>query len=764
MLIRLDSEVLYYYVRKGEGLLPDIKWAMPFGANEWRNKEIPSIGGHAYSHFFNGFIFVNDIRDGVISFDRFFNYNKSEAININVLATLLEKTITEGYKNKSAVIDNKKLVNRAILGAQIPDQEVSVTEVKYRLEFDWGNLKSEEYLRSFSRPFATLGGQMQLILSNIEGETLQQKEQNIIRAEYIGTWVDVTSDVVAAFTPLGLAIGLAQTAAGIGADVLEHNPPDTDHNSVYVLTKTGESNELVANHCGLAVFRYYINNSDLHLDFLMAHPYVVINKYPAVADFLTNDGFVSKEQLHKYNIKNVARFLGTKAICSELESYDAMPGEHVKTFSFNGVNPITQSIGYQLDSFSKLFSKKSAHNILDEPDYSDELESPATTSSVIHDYYQSLEILKSHVKDSFASVKPVETISPEVAEATIQKIMRDYDAEILSEKITDGLEHPDEEVKAFSGEVITSVNHAYEKVSKVKALFDEAEISPEIKADLKGLLDEATGLNDDVLVNIDKKDISAISDIFYDRFKNNIDKIHCFLSEQKTSNYNVFVLYRYRQPDLSNVQAIALPYDSKKRIMVAMLPQDKRRGGLVDTVVHEVLHNATTALEHTYIGDLRAKRGSFPSSFEFSARKTEHFIENNQSKIDNIRYALDLPRSIMPTERQQQIARAVLHNSKLIKADTLLNAAEYNAYMIHVLSGARVEGLNIKLEDELLRSKRSVDESDSLLDHIVMVALLSVSIPRHHIEFNQTIFNLALDFFLKQDMETPPDVNFLPYL
>ncbi|SUX38570.1 Uncharacterised protein [Cedecea davisae] len=226
MLIRLDSEVLYYYVRKGEDLLPDIKWAMPFDANEWRNKEIPSIGGHAYSPFFNGFSFVNDIRDGVISFDRFFNYNKSEAININVLATLLEKTITEDYKNKSAVIDNKKLVNRAILGAQIPDQEVSVTEVKYRLEFDWGNLKPEEYLRSFSRPFATLGGQMQLILSNIEGETLQQKEQNIIRAEYIGTWVDVTSDVAAAFTPLGLAIGLAQTAAGIGADVLEHNPPD----------------------------------------------------------------------------------------------------------------------------------------------------------------------------------------------------------------------------------------------------------------------------------------------------------------------------------------------------------------------------------------------------------------------------------------------------------------------------------------------------------------------------------------------------------
>lgn len=1093
MLIRLDSEKLYYYIGKGQDILPDIKWAMPFDAKNWRSDPTPSNMGGGYTSFVNGFDYINGLRDGEISFDTYFNYNNSALMNITGLSKLLERTMAEDYKKKSAVINNQKLIHRAILGSQIPDQEVSVTEVKYHFEFDWRNLKPEAYLRSFSHPFAILGGQMQLIFSNIEGETLQQTKQNIIRAEYIGAWVDLTLNVATAFTSSGVIVGLAQSAVDMGADVLEHespgmlnimslilaaipeakiaakigrfshvaghsvkyglmigkkvvdlavvstsikaaaesgeplaiyqaltacglsawnsyhmtknissalkiakkmeesatikeldalqnnlseyavgpdmpfltikigktevlarinkgqieicrygrfliekgnelhltayrlenarqmrestkdktpifrnyspsiektpkhedgiremlysgfsgsreltfdqttrhqislnkitrfllirkfksyktstfdyvslkfkknndftvasnasfggevtesissasmnisiddiekkasdliknikkyagrdkgdvinnlvviqrglvdtkriiNSPDTDYSSVYFLTRAGVSNESVANHYGLAAFRYDIKNSDLRLDFLMAHPYVVINKYPAVADFLINNGFVSKEQLHKYNIKNVARFLGTKAICNELESYDAIPGEVIKTFSFNGVNPITQSIGYQLESISKLFSKKNTRNILDEPDYSDELESPGTAATGTHDYQQSLEILRSHVRDSFASVKPAETISPEAAEATIQKMMQDYDAEILYEKITDGLESTDEEIKGFSGEVIASVNHAYEKVSKVKVFFDKAECSPEIKSELKGLLDEATGLNDDVLVNIDKKDISAISDMVYDRFKNNIERIHCFLSEQKTSNYDVFVLYKYRQPGLSSAQAIALPYDSKKRIMVAMLPEDKRRGGLVDTVVHEVLHNAANTVDHTYIGDLRAKRGSFPSSFEFSARKTEHFIANNKLKVDNIRYALNLPPGVIPGERQQQIACAILHNSKLIKADVLLNAAEYNAYMIHVLSGARIEGSNIKLENDDFRSKRSVDGSDCMLDNTIMLALLGVSLPKHDTDFNPLIFKQALEAFINQDVEILPNIDFLPYL
>lgn len=1093
MLVRLDSDKLYYYVSKGAHILPNIKWAMPFDAKEWRSEQVPSNSGIGYTPFFNGFSVVNKLRGGIIEFHKFFNFNNPKAISINNLATLLEKTIAEDYKKKSIVIQNENLMKRAILGAQIPDQGVSVTEVKYRLEFDWSNLKPDEYLRSFSQPFAILGGQMQLIFSNAEGETLQQAKQNIILAEYIGAWIDLTSDVATAFTPAGLAIGLAQSAADIGADMLEHKSPnilnivsliltaipeakiaakvgmfshvaghsvkyglmigkkvvdlavvgtsikaaeesgeplaiyqalttcglsarstyhltknitsalkiskkmeesatleelealksnlpeyavssnmpfrtimigatevlarinkgkieicrhggflvekgselhlaayrlenarkvresskdkmstfqtyspsiektlqhdsgaqemlysgfsgsreltfaqtthhqinlnkitkfllarkfknakartfdyvslkfkknngftvasnasfgskftenispasiivsiddmgrktsdmikniskysggdkddvlnnlviiqrglvdtkrminssDNDYNSVYILTKTGASSEFVTNHYGLATFRYDIQNSDLRLDFLMAHPYVVINKYPAVVDFLANNDFISREQFHKYNIKNVSRFLGTKAICSELECYEAIPGEDVKTFSFNGVNPITQSIGYQLESISKLFSKKSTRDIPGEPDYSSELDIPSTTTTGIHDYHQSLEILRSHVRDSFASVKPPETISAEATEVTIQKIMQDYDAEILSEKIIDGLESPDEEVKAFSGEVISSVDHAYEKISKVKSLFDQAEFSSGIKVELKGLLDEATGLNDDVLVDIDKKDISSISDMVYDRFKSNIEKIHCYLSEQKKSNYDVFVLYKYRHPGSPKAQAIALPYGNKKKIMVAMLPQDKRRGGLVDTVVHEVLHNAADARDHTYIGDMRAKRGSFPSSFEVSARKTEHFIANNQSKIDNIRYALDLPQSIVPTERQKHIAHAILHNSKLIKADALLNSAEYNAYMIHVLSRARVEGSNIKLDDGASRSKRSVDESGCILDNAIMLALLGVSLPKYYVDFNPFTFSQALEIFINRDVKMPVHPHFFPYL
>lgn len=1093
MLIRLDSEKLYYYIGKGEDILPDIKWAMPFEAKEWRAHPVPFNFGGDYVFTVNGFDFIHGLRNGRIDFDTYFNYVHSDPMNIYTLAARLEKTMAEDYKKKSAVIENNRLIKRSILGSQVPDQEVSVKEVRYHLEYDWNTLKPEEYLRSFSRPFATLGGQLQLISSNIKGETLQQKKESIIRAEYIGAWVDLTSNVVTTFTSAGIIIGLAQSVADVGAEVLEHktpnllniislmlgalpegriaakvgrfshvagnsvkyglmignkvvdlvvvgtsiqaavdtgeplavyqaltacgmsvrstyhmakslssslnisrkleesatlrelealqsnlseyavssdmpsrtimigktamlarikkgqieifkyngrgsekgnelhlaayrlenarrlrelskdkmpilqdyspiieNPPenekdvpemlypcssgsreltfdktthhqislnkitrfllsrkfknskasafdyvslkfkknneftiasnvalgskvtgnisldsmrisihdmrektseliryiknytgrdkddvvnnlhviqrglvdatriidspDTDYHSVHILTKADVSNEFISNHYGLATFRYDIKHSDLSLDFLMAHPYVVINKYPSIVDFLTNNDFLSKEQLQPYNIKNVARFLGTKAICAEVESYEAIPGEKVKTFSFNGVNPITQSIGHQLESISKLFSKKNTPDMLDEHEYSDELESPDTTTTGIHDFQQSLEILRSYVRDSFVSVKPPETISSEAAEATIQKIMRDYDAEILSEKITDGLASTDEEIKEFSGEVIHSVNHAYEKVSKVKEFFDKAESSSEIKHELKALLDEATGLNDDVLIDIDKKDISSISDMVYERFKNNIDNIYCFLSRQKISNYDVFVLYKYRQPGSPKAQAIALPYDSKKRIMVAMLPPDKRRGGLVDTVVHEVLHNAANTRDHTYIGDIRAKRGSFPSSFEFSARKTEHFIANNQSKIDNIRYALDLPQNVVPTEREHHIAHAILHNSKLIKADTLLNAAEYNAYMIHVLSGARLEGSHIKLDDSTLRNKRSVDESNRLLDDTVMLALLGVSLPKHHVEFNPLIFSSALESFINKDAKMPYHSNLLPYL
>ncbi|PEM45299.1 hypothetical protein, partial [Bacillus wiedmannii] len=108
--------------------------------------------------------------------DGHFNVDNPEPIDIASLSVKLADTMEADYKLKGKAISNNLLISRAIGGAHIPDPGVTATKVGYHLEFTWANLTPAEYLRSFSRPFSTLSGEMQLVTSSIKGETIQETE------------------------------------------------------------------------------------------------------------------------------------------------------------------------------------------------------------------------------------------------------------------------------------------------------------------------------------------------------------------------------------------------------------------------------------------------------------------------------------------------------------------------------------------------------------------------------------------------------------
>ncbi|MFW5402836.1 hypothetical protein V2A85_24675, partial [Yersinia sp. 1252 StPb PI] len=69
-----------------------------------------------------------------------------------------------------------------------------------------------------------------------------------------------------------------------------------------------------------------------------------------------------ESDLSRYNIKNIARYLGVKAARREIHYYESIPEVKVETFSFKGANPITQRMGYKLENISNLFSKKQIYD------------------------------------------------------------------------------------------------------------------------------------------------------------------------------------------------------------------------------------------------------------------------------------------------------------------------------------------------------------------------------------------------------------------
>lgn len=227
VLIRLDSEVPYYYVDEGKDLLEDVQWAMPHNADKPESLLV-SHGGGLYREitFPSGVDTLNNIRGGRTSFEEKFNYTNPKPMDIASLSAKLADTMEVDYVIKGKPIINKLLISRAIAGAHIPDPGVSASEAKYHLEFTWDNLSPAEYLRSFSRPFSTLSGEMQLVSSSVNGETIQETELHVHQAEYIGSWIDATVGAITSFTPVGWVLNTTQSAADIAADLTEGKDPD----------------------------------------------------------------------------------------------------------------------------------------------------------------------------------------------------------------------------------------------------------------------------------------------------------------------------------------------------------------------------------------------------------------------------------------------------------------------------------------------------------------------------------------------------------
>ncbi|BEO21327.1 hypothetical protein SMQC19_46740 (plasmid) [Serratia marcescens] len=227
VLIRLDSDIPYYYVGEGKDLLEDVKWAMPHKADKRENRFIGDLATRPRVITLpSGIDTLNNIRAGRVSFEGNFNYNNPDPMDIASLSVKLADTMEADYKLKGQVITNNLLISRAIAGAHIPDPGVTATEAGYHLEFTWANLTPAEYLRSFSRPFSTLSGEMQLVTSSIKGETIQETESHVHKAEYIGSWVDATVGAITSFTPTGWVLNTAQSAADIAADLSEGKDPD----------------------------------------------------------------------------------------------------------------------------------------------------------------------------------------------------------------------------------------------------------------------------------------------------------------------------------------------------------------------------------------------------------------------------------------------------------------------------------------------------------------------------------------------------------
>lgn len=223
VLIRLDSDIPYYYVDEGKDLLEDVKWALPHNAD--KRQKYMFITPHSYNP---GSVidFLNAVRSGGVSYNEFFNYKNPEPMDIANIAAKLADTMEADYKLKGQTITNELLISRAIAGAHIPDPGVTVTEVGYQLEFTWENLTPAEYLRSFSRPFSILSGEMQLVSSSVMRETIQETELHVHHAEYIGSWVDSTVGAITSFTPEGWILNTTQSATDIAADLSEGKDPD----------------------------------------------------------------------------------------------------------------------------------------------------------------------------------------------------------------------------------------------------------------------------------------------------------------------------------------------------------------------------------------------------------------------------------------------------------------------------------------------------------------------------------------------------------
>ncbi|MBN3263932.1 hypothetical protein [Pectobacterium brasiliense] len=221
IIITVNSEKPYYCVNEGKDLLEEIKFSMPYNAGERKRNFMPNYLDSKPKYLPSGYEKLHGVINEEYNFDENFNKNNPRKMEISSISSLLANTIEADYENRKKHIDNSILISRAIVGSQIPDPDVSVTPVRYNLDFSWDNLTPAEYLSSFSRPFSKLSGQVQLVVSDITSETIQETDKSVERAKYIGSWIDASLGIATSFTPSGLVLNGLQSAAEITSDIIE---------------------------------------------------------------------------------------------------------------------------------------------------------------------------------------------------------------------------------------------------------------------------------------------------------------------------------------------------------------------------------------------------------------------------------------------------------------------------------------------------------------------------------------------------------------
>jgi hypothetical protein len=215
ILVNLDNESNpYTYIKSSSDIPAGLRSNFPASASKaglWKS---------------NGFEAFDQIRQGTWDFDTYFNYNAPTGKSIYQLSEQLATGIEEKYRERPTQDHNRYVMQQAIAGSQIPELDVSATPVDYKLAFTWAALAPSEYLRAFARPFATLAGQGQLVVSHVNSDSIETTERKVEQAQYIGAWVDATVGTVVSFTPAGVVLSGAQSVAEIGADVAEGKAPD----------------------------------------------------------------------------------------------------------------------------------------------------------------------------------------------------------------------------------------------------------------------------------------------------------------------------------------------------------------------------------------------------------------------------------------------------------------------------------------------------------------------------------------------------------
>ncbi|HEH9402258.1 TPA: hypothetical protein SIA35_004399, partial [Aeromonas sobria] len=247
VLITLDSETPYYHIRQVSDLPTSLASAMPYNANKMKLKYYVT---HDVKTLItpSAIMILDYLRAGDGNFERYINHDNPSPMTISDLSNKLVDNIKEDYQLKRQVITNNLLMSRAIDGANILGEGFHLIDKRYHSDLTTTDhfldlfsnhrlrellysivdnnptevrVAAAEYLRSIERPFATLSRDMQSVISSFRGDTVQEANRHMHEAEYIGSWIDVTVGAITSLTPEGFAFNILQSAAGIGADVLE---------------------------------------------------------------------------------------------------------------------------------------------------------------------------------------------------------------------------------------------------------------------------------------------------------------------------------------------------------------------------------------------------------------------------------------------------------------------------------------------------------------------------------------------------------------